>query len=369
MKSALYNDSLCPFWKFAQLLGIDVPMDRGKKRETSLKKNYSLFIVFLMLLSPVIVFYIVTSLAPSLSIYRISHIIQAITIELMYFTILKSKSQLVKVRKLVNLLPPRKKPDICFKFLQFLINLSIFIMLVYPICEYSRGFSSSRAYEVKTITWYVYIIYSYAYILLFLVAPIILTSLFCAVCYQWKEIIAYLKNDLQTQKICFMDLRQLCIARNLFHKCRLLWNATYFIKNTFSAFLFYSLAKSTFVIFLLAVAVRQSTSLDMIAIKIIIFTGVEFFYFISMVYTASKIPDEMDDLLKLLKQIYQDIYFEETSEKRVIILRKQMKWMINEKPVILTAGGWVDIRKSLMLNVFGNLITYGLTIVQNNPRQ
>ena len=71
----------------------------------------------------------------------------------------------------------------------------------------------------------------------------------------------------------------------------------------------------------------------------------------------------------ILKQIYKDPFLKERSEKGILSVKKQLKWMTNKKPVVLTAGGWVDKRKTLILNVFGNLITYGLTIVQNNPRQ
>ena len=164
-----------------------------------------------------------------------------------------------------------------------------------------------------------------------------------------------------------MNACQMCIARNLLHKCRLLWNGTYVIRNTFSSFLFYALIKSIFVIFLAAVTLTVKKKLDISTIEITFIIVIENFYFINTVHSASKIPDEMEDLFTILKQIYEDICFEEQNKKQTISIRKQLKWMANKKPVVLTAGGWVDMRKSLILNIFGSLITYGLIIMQINP--
>ena len=355
------KDNLCLFWKFAQLLGISVQMGIAKNPGLFLMKIYTIFTIFLMLLSPVVMLYTLILPAQPFDIYEALQIIHAISVLLMYFTILKSKSQLLKVRKLVNLFPSRKEPGLIFKFMYFLISSLIFMMLIYPVCTYLFLFPSSRA------IWYRYISYFYTSILLFLVAPSILSSLFCAVCYQWIEAIAYVKYDLQTLKICSIDLRRMCIARNLLHKCRLLWSGTYVIRNTFSSFLFYALIKSTVVIFLTAFTLIIRKKLDVRTIEITFTIVVENFYFINTVYSASKIPDEMDDLSVTLKQIYEDIYFEERNKKQVISIRKQLKWMANKKPIVLTAGGWVDMRKSLILSIFGSLITYGLIITQYNP--
>lgn len=363
MNSTENIDNLSPFWNSLKLLGINVSTDSKKIKESFLMKSYKLFMIFVMLLSLIMVF-IGFSHIP-FSIYTVSQIIQVVSIQLMYFNILKSNSQLSIVQKFVNLLPIRRKSNPYFILMHVLIKLSIFIMFSSPIYEYFAVFPSINIFNLHFEAWFT-IMYMMAYDLLVIVAPVILTSFFCAICYQWKEVITYVKCDLQKASMCFTDLHRMHIVKNVLQNCRLIWNGTNVIKNTFSTYLFYMIVKSIFVIFIFSCLAIKRKTLDTFTLGISFTIGIESFYFISTVHLASRIPEEMDDILMVLKQIYEEISLGE-KDNELRLIKKQMKLITSKVPIVFTAWGWADVRKSLILTTFGNLITYGLIIIQNNP--
>lgn len=356
------SDSLSSFWGCLQLLGINVLTDNGKNKDSFIMKRYKLFMIVVVLLSFTVVSAVLVSIP--FKFYTVLQIMQIVVMQFMYFNVIKSKSQLSIVRKLVNLLPLRKTLNPCLTFMYVIIRLSICIMLFYPVYEYLIDFRTLHAFNVNFNACFS-IIYVIAHLLLVLVIPIILTSLFCAICYQWKETITCVKCDLETENL--IDFHQMHNTRKLLQNCRLLWNGTNIIKNAFSKFLFYVIIKNIFVIFLLPyIAVIKRMELEVYTMGLLFSLGIEFFYFISTVYLASRIPEEMDNLLMVLKQLYEEISLREKDEK-LRFAKKQLKLIINKKTVVLTAGGWTDMKKSLILTIFGNLITYGLIVIQYNP--
>lgn len=227
------NDSLSSFWNFLKLLGINVLTKNEKVKESFRMKAYKLFMIFVVLSSLVIVFCGIFQVP--FGIYTVTQVIQVASIQLMYFNVIKSNSQLCIVKKYLNFLPIYRKYNPYFKILHVLINLSICIMLFSPIYGYFTDFSKMKRIDVHFKAWFSFM-YLMAYHFLVLVVPVILTSFFCAICYQWKEIIIYVKSDLQKRRACFIDLERMHIARNLLQKCRLIWNGTNLIKNTFPAY-------------------------------------------------------------------------------------------------------------------------------------
>lgn len=113
-------------------------------------------------------------------------------------------------------------------------------------------------------------------------------------------------------------------------------------------------------------AIVKGMELEEYTVSIFFSLGIELFYFISTVYLASTIPEEMDNLSMVLKQFYEEISLIEKDEK-LSFTKKQLELIINKKSIVLTAGGWADMRKSFILSTFGNLITYGLIVIQYNP--
>lgn len=361
-KSTQSRDTLCSFWNSLQLLGINVLKDNNTKKESLQMKSYKLFMIFVMLLSLVVM--LIVMLTIPYNIYTVSLIIQIVAVQFMYFNILMSTSKLSTVRKLLNLFPLCKKRNPCIIFMYVLTRLSILILVFHPFYEYFTGFEAFLRYKIYFNPWFS-IIYLISCNLLVTVAPIILTSFSCVICYQWKEIIICVKRDLQNARICFIDFNQMRVARNLLQNVRILWYGTNVIKYTLSKFLFYMIVKSVSVIFLMWFLVIKRLELVFIS-AIIFFLGIELFYFINTVYLASGIPEEMDDLLMILNEIYEEMSLKENGKKFKFI-QKEVKLVINKKSIVLTAGGWADMRKSLILTVFGNLVTYGLIIKQYDP--
>lgn len=362
MKFAQSSNNLSSFWDCLELLGINVLKDSGEYKDSFRMKIYNLFMIFVLLLSFAVVSAVLVSIP--LKIYTVLQIMQIILVQFMYFSILKSKSQLSIVRKLMNLLPLHKTLNPCLIIMYILIRLSICIMLFYPVYESLNNFRTLHAFNVNATAWFS-VIFLISYHLLVLVTPIILNSMFCAISYQWKETIIYVKRDLETAN--FTDFHRKQNARNLLSNCRLLWKGTSIIKNTFSTFLFYVIMKNIFVIFLLPyTAIVKGMELEEYTVSIFFSLGIELFYFLSTVYLASTIPEEMDNLSMVLKQLYEEISLIEKDEK-LRFTKKQMELIINKKPIVLTAGGWADMRKSFILSTFGNLITYGLIVIQYNP--
>jgi hypothetical protein len=85
--------------------------------------------------------------------------------------------------------------------------------------------------------------------------------------------------------------------------------------------------------------------------------------FAETVLLASKIPEEMENIIMSAKQLHADLVFREISLNDDV-LYSRLQVIISEKPVRLTIGGFVDIRKSLILAAFGSLLTYGVLVMQ-----
>lgn len=241
-KFAQSSNNLSSFWDCLELLGINVLKDNGKYKDSFRMKIYNLFMIFVLLLSFAVVSAVLVSIP--LKIYTVLQIMQIILVQFMYFSILKSKSQLSIVRKLMNLLPLQKTLNPSLIIMYILIRLSICIMLLDPVYESLIDFRTLHAFNVNATAWFS-VIFVISYHLLVLVTPIILNSMFCAISYQWKETIIYVKRDLETAN--FTDFHRKQNARNLLTNCRLLWKGTSIIKNTFSTFLFYVIMKNIFV--------------------------------------------------------------------------------------------------------------------------
>lgn len=237
-------------------------------------------------------------------------------------------------------------------------------MLFCPTYEYFADFPSMKILHVNFKAWF-NVMYMMAYHFLVLVTSLILTSFFCAICYQWKQIIIHVKCDLQKGRVCFIHLHRIDTLKKLLQNCRFIWKGTNIIKNTFSTYLSFMIVKNILNIFILTCIVLKRNIFDNFSLGISFYIGIELFYFISTVYLASGIPDEMDNLLELLKQIYEELSLKD-KEDELILIKKQIKLITLKDAIVLTAGGWADLRKSLILTCFGNLITYSLIIIQYN---
>ena len=368
MKSHQRNDHLKAFWFYLQLLGVKVLTKSGNMPVGM--KIYRLIMIVTMLSSLIINFIAGELWSKSFNVYKAAVCIQSTAIVLMYFEILRLNSKLSIVRKLINIFPSRRNSNRFLIFMMILINVSIFTMFFYPTYVYLKDvkklftYISVRFNSLNFQIWFSFI-HLLAYYLLRFVAPTILTSLVCAVFCQWEEATSRVKNDLQKYKHCFTNSGRMHVAINLLNTCCLLWKGTYIIKKTFSSFLLYMIVKNIVVTFSLSYAIIRTNTFDSGRIRGISFLfAVEVFFFVITVYLASKIPMKMDEVLVVLKEIYQNISFSESNGK-LKCMKKQLKLLSNKKAVVLTVGGWVDMRKSLILNTFGNLITYGLIIVQN----
>ena len=164
---------------------------------------------------------------------------------------------------------------------------------------------------------------------------------------------------------CFIDPGRMHIGLNLLNTCCMVWKGTFIIRKTFSSLLLFIIVKNVVVTFSFCYIMLKTNTFDGEDISGITFLiTVEVFFFVSTVYLASKIPEEMDEITMVLKEVYQNTSFSESNGK-LKRMNKQLKLLSNKKAVVLTVGGWVDMRKSLILNTFGNLITYGLIIVQS----
>jgi hypothetical protein len=86
-------------------------------------------------------------------------------------------------------------------------------------------------------------------------------------------------------------------------------------------------------------------------------------FFVKIVLLACKIPEEMKKIIASAKQLYGDILFRDVSGRDAVLCAR-LQLIISKKPVRLSIGGILNIRKSLILASFGSLVTYGVIFIQ-----
>lgn len=107
MNSSDDRDNLTSFWNFLKLLVINMLTENEKQQESFRMKVYKLFVIFVLLSSQVVVFIVIYQ-AP-FTYHHVSHIIKFVSIQFMYFSILKSKLQLSVVKKILGFLTNLQK--------------------------------------------------------------------------------------------------------------------------------------------------------------------------------------------------------------------------------------------------------------------
>lgn len=101
------NDNLTSFSNYLKLLGINVLTQNETIKVPIRMRAYKIFMIFVVLLSSAMVFTVIYQIP--FTVYTISQAIQLVSIQLMYFTILKSSSHLSIVKEFINALPVFRK--------------------------------------------------------------------------------------------------------------------------------------------------------------------------------------------------------------------------------------------------------------------
>lgn len=240
------NYKLRVLWFFLKLLGINVSVANDKKDKSCGSKCYKLC-SFVVILSSVLGVFIsgVKHFNRSLNYSNASDCIMAVATILMYFSLFRASSNLKGVRKAINKisLTGREKSlfIVILLLVMFLILSSYFIRIIY-VCFREEYLVLPKILDFKSITLRRVNFVACVALRNFLqvVVPTVLNSLFCTVCYHWKEVIVSVKDDLQIVGIkYFSDSYKIGASLNLLEKCRFLWRGTKLIKDTFSSFLFY----------------------------------------------------------------------------------------------------------------------------------
>ena len=362
MKSEKDRDNLFIFWYCLKLIGINVSL----RREASFcSKIYKYFIIFLILL------YLTLSSRNNFMALMILnyipafHSITTLATLLMHLCLLKEIPNLKILRKMINKLSETNNKKTVYFIMYTLMFLSFLLLIVVPVAFifiFKMTTVKHRMFGFHSIFIENLMICfgNVLYIFLCITIPTVLTCVFYAVCYQWREIIKCLKEDIKSFGFKgFVDPNQIEKAKYLVNKYRYLWKGTKLLKDTFKNFLFFYITMLMLKMFLnYSVFVKIAGNIQCIP-YLIIFS----FYFIFSVYVASSIPEEMEELVFCLENILEEITL--TGYEARFQINKYLKLILNKQPVVLSMGGFAELRRGFIFATFGSLLSYGIIILQN----
>ena len=194
--------------------------------------------------------------------------------------------------------------------------------------------------------------------------PTVLVCFFSAICYQWREIIISLKEDVKIFGFKgFMDPNKKEKTIYLLSKCRYLWKGTTLLKNSFKNFLFFFITMLMLEIFYNFSILVKFAVYGHAFYKCILYLILYSFYFIFSVYVASNIAEEMEELVLCLENIREEITFR--GYEAPFQINKYLKLILNKKPIVLSMGGFAELRRVFIFATFGSLLSYGVIILQN----
>ena len=170
-----------------------------------------------------------------------------------------------------------------------------------------------------------------------------------------------MKEDIKKNAYkCFINPNQAKATMDLLKKCHNLWKGTKFLKNTFQTLLFYFITLLILVMFFsFSLFVKGQGTILPVSV-LILFS----FNFTCSVYFASNIPEEMEEIILCLKNMYEEVTF--CHYDVVLPFQKHLELIMNKQPIVLSMGGFAELRRGFIFVTFGSLFSYGIIILSND---
>lgn len=364
------------FWKILDFIGISsLKNNRSRRKSKYLRKHRFLIIVLFILIN---VFWCTII---SIRIYTrynylfhfLSNLTALASIGLMITSFFSQREKLISARKLILQFPDRFKTKGVYLFIYFILIIT-FVMppvvsLVY-ISVLSMSYREGELSDKGRITMMSRFLWMISGIFVEVTIPAWLNCIIWGIVQSWYEILCSLNTQLEScgrQYITGSSNTERLIM--ILQRCRVLWKGTRLVKSALSGTLFFMTVMR--LVSLFAVASSSALNIDLLEnyqkVKIMIYLSSHYSFFVLTVFLANKIPSEMKKILQSSRELYGDLVFRGGSsiDKSVY---DALGFFITEETIRLSIGGFVDVRKSLILAACGSLLTYSVLVVQTSKQ-
>lgn len=348
------------FWILLDSLGINL--------NVNLKKVHFLFYIFLsislfIVLLNLIYFYIHSQQLATF----INLMIMALLSILGYFSLYRKRLNLKLLRKFMKIsvfdIRMKTSTNIMISIFSIVAFFIFFANLFFYFCfgdkrlEMYEVFRFQNRLLTNLLTFAVMNLHCFIQFTL----PNLLICSFSAICYYWKEIINGLTDEIKKRgKQLFNDSSNFQAAVCTLERCKTVWYVSELMRDTFESFLLYMCVQQICSIFI--EATHTIRKMDYSDLGVHLNLVLQFFFFTITVFIASSISEAMENLLKQLNAVYDDLIFESKYISSTSV-KKRMMLIMRKKPVSLSIGGCTNMSKSFILVTLGTLITYGTIIV------
>lgn len=370
MKNTQEKDYSKLFWYLLNILGISLNNNSYRRRSCRL---ITLFLFICINLSVGIIATIRFYILNNQTFILLCNLVLFSSIFLMTISFFSQRKTLTKIRKVIMQFPNRFKTKEVYLF----IYLILFVTFAFPavisfIYIKSKEHDDALTFVEFQDKGYLKTIFSFVMITWLnfgqMTVPAWINCIVWGYCQSWWEILYSLNIQIQScGREYYADRTSTARLTILFQECRVLWKGTRLLRTTFSnTLLFLTMMQLVTLLLVASFSILDISQADnFIKVRTVYYLLGNCIFFVGMVFLANKIPEEMEKIAVSTKQLYGNLIFRDGSLKDKF-MHDMLQFMISERPIRLTVGGFVDVKKNLILAACGSLVTYGVIVLQGD---
>lgn len=290
-----------------------------------------------------------------------------------YYLLLLKRKSILSMKKCLTSFVTHKNKSILHCFFYVLMTISIllpsmvsimffYIMMttgVYNISDNYYTFNYSIS-DLGSFGWIVFFVNVYGVYTIQITLPVICNSIYCILCLEVKDIIIYF--TLKFRKLYVTEnlnqfsesMKEYNLARQIVEKLHdLFFSISFFMIFNQIVLLFYALN-------VLLEPVYELDIAEIFEICQIFVQSISLF--IATIICSSVVLKEQEECKSLISKIYA--YESFTKENTNSDLTKRLKFLMQQKPIALSACGFFQIKRGLFFAVILSVISYGTLLMQ-----